>query len=134
MGGIRAVGEAAATAVATADFDMDLAQDETPSVDANKDWEVAFTPYLWVAGISGNVSIPRRQDEIDVDRSFSDILGDLKFAFMGTLDVNYRRFVMHADTIYLNLGADVERVDSLIFQEGEFDAHGLLTGDALTSP
>jgi hypothetical protein len=98
---------------------------------SNGDLEVSFTPYLWMPAIDGDVGIPRNDDEVEVDRSFSDILGNLNFAFMGTLDANYRRFVVHADTIYLNLGVDVERVDSTIFNEGQMDAKLLIATGAL---
>lgn len=113
--------EAAATAVAAADWDMGLAVDDPAPNGANDDWEVAFTPYLWLAGINGDIAIPRNDSEAEVDRSFGDILGDLKFAFMGTLDVEYRRFVVHTDLIYLNLAADIERPNGVIFTEGEVD-------------
>lgn len=123
--------ESAATGAATAVLSTaGTAAESAPDVSAN-DWEVSFTPYLWMSSLKGDISIPRANDEAEVDQSFSDILGDLKFAFMGTLDVNYRRFVMHTDTIYLSLGADVDRVDSLIFNEGEFDAKILILTGAL---
>lgn len=113
--------EAAATAVAAADFDMGMGVDDPTGEEGSREWEVAFTPYLWLAGINGDIAIPRNDSEAEVDRSFGDILGDLKFAFMGTLDVKYRRFVVHTDLIYLNLGAEVERVDAIIFTEGQVD-------------
>jgi hypothetical protein len=113
--------EAAATAVAATNVDMSLAVDDPAVAEGSKDWEVAFTPYLWLAGIKGDIAIPRNDSEAEVDRSFGDILGDLKFALMGTLDVRYRRFIVHTDLIYMNLGADIKRPDSLIFTEGEVD-------------
>lgn len=118
--------EAASTAAASTGLELALAVDEPAADGGSDEVNVSFTPYLWLAGIKGDVGIPRNQDEVDVDRSFGDILGDLKFAFMGTVDVDYRRFVAQVDVIYLNLGADVERVDSLIFNEGEFDAKQLI--------
>lgn len=90
-----------------------------------------LTPYLWMAGINGDVGIPRGDGEAEVDRSFGDILGDLKFAFMGAMELEYRRVVVHADTIYLNLGVEVERPDSLVFTEGELDAKMLIATGAI---
>jgi hypothetical protein len=113
--------DTAAAAVAATSVDMSLAVDDPSTGEGGGDVEVAFTPYLWMAGINGDIAIPRNDSEADVDRSFGDILGDLKFAFMGTLDVKYRRLIVHTDLIYMNLGADIKRVDSLIFTEGEFD-------------
>jgi hypothetical protein len=123
--------EAVASAATSAGLDLGLAADEPDANEGSNDVHVSFTPYLWMAGIKGDVGIPRNQDEVEVDRSFGDILGDLKFAFMGTVDADYHRIVAHVDTIYLNLGADVERVDSLIFTEGEFDAKLLIVTGAL---
>lgn len=123
--------EAAATAAASTELDMSLVSDDPAASSDADNVEVIFTPYLWMAGINGNIGIPRNDDEVDVDRSFSDILGDLNFAFMGTLDVNYNRFIVHLDTIYLNLDAKVDRVDSLIFTEGEVGAKLLITTGAL---
>lgn len=105
--------------------------DEPDTVAEDEGVNISFTPYLWMPAINGDVGIPRNDDEVDVDRSFSDIWGDLKFAFMGTVDGEYNRFVAHVDTIYLNLGANVERVDSLVFNEGEFDAKLLIMTGAL---
>lgn len=113
--------EAAATAATVANADMSLAVDDTSKDEGGSDVEVAFTPYLWMPAIKGDIAIPRNDSEAEVDRSFGDILGDLKFAFMGTLDVNYHRFIVHTDLIYLSLGADIERVDSAIFTEGKAD-------------
>lgn len=118
---------ASSTAVAATSY----ALDEPEEGDGNDGVNLSFTPYLWMPAISGDVGIPRSDSEADVDRSFSDILGDLKFAFMGTLDGEYNRFVAHVDTIYLNLGANVERVDSPVFNEGEFDAKLLIMTGAV---
>lgn len=120
-----------AAASTSADLATAYAADEPGSEDSSDDLHVSITPYLWIAGVKGDVGIPRGEEEVDVDRSFADILGDLKFAFMGTLDADYRRFVLHTDIIYLSLGADVERPDSLIFTEGEFDAKLLIATGAL---
>lgn len=123
--------ESGATSAMAASLSTAGTSDGSAPDDGTNDWGISFTPYLWMPSIKGDISIPRAQDEAEVDQSFSDILGDLKFAFMGTLDVNYRRFVVHTDTIYLSLGADVDRVDSPIFNEGEFDAKILILTGAL---
>lgn len=123
--------EAATTAADYSLVNAGLASSEAATGNSDDRLNVSFTPYLWLAGIKGDVGIPRNNDEVEVDRSFGDILGDLKFAFMGTLDADYRRFVFHTDIIYMNLGADVERVDSLVFTQGEFDAKLLIATGAI---
>jgi hypothetical protein len=113
--------QATATTAAAANVDMILAVDDPAVEQGNKEWAVAFTPYLWMAGVNGNIAIPRNDSEAEVDKSFADFLADLKFAFMGTLDVKYRRFIVHTDLIHMSLGSDIERPDSLIFTDGEAD-------------
>jgi hypothetical protein len=66
-------------------------------------WEFAVTPYLWMSGTKVDIETPQGED-IKVDESFTDILGDLKFAFMGAFEVKHGRFVSVQDIIYLNLG------------------------------
>lgn len=109
----------AAPAIALAT--VSSAEDSAKSYD-DDDVDVSFTPYLWVAGINGNISIPRNDSEADIDKSFADILSDLKFAVMGTVDVNYHRVVVHTDLIYLNVSTDVEPREGVIFTEGKTDA------------
>ena len=123
--------ESAATVAATVGLNNADLTDEAASQDSGDDLEVAFTPYVWMPSIKGDVAIPKSDEEAEVDQSFGDILSALKFAFMGTLDAEYRRFIMHTDLIYLSIGADVERVDSLVFNEGEFDAKILIATGAL---
>lgn len=101
-----------------------------PAQDESGDWNVAFTPYLWVAGISGDIGLPRG-DEVEVDKSFADILGDLKFAFMGALDVEHDRFVFLGDVIYLSLGVDVESIQAPGFIEGKVDSKTLVSTAAI---
>ena len=124
-------GMLASTSVSSAEYLNFNAQAEAPTDNSGDDVSVEFTPYLWLAGVKGDIAIPRNDSEAEVDKSFGDILGDLKFAFMGTLDLRYRRFVAHTDLIYLNLGADIERADSLIFTEGEVDLKQLIATAAL---
>jgi hypothetical protein len=90
-------------------------------------WEVAFTPYLWVAGTDGDIGIPRGTGEVEVDKSFADILGSLNFAFMGTFDVRYERIVAMADVIYLDMTAEVEGIRDPQFFEGEVDQSVLVS-------
>lgn len=118
----NAIGPVAIAAGAeTAATDMSVAAAEHSSSHEANDTEVIFTPYLWVAGINGEVGVPRGDGEAEIDKSFADILGDLNFAFMGALDIRHKRFVAIGDLMYLNVSADVETVDSPVFVEGEVD-------------
>jgi hypothetical protein len=89
-------------------------------------WEVAFTPYIWAAGSTGEIGIPRGLGQIEVDRNFSDVLGNLEFAFMGALELRNRRFVAMADIVYLNVGMEAEGIRDPQYFRGTVDAEVFL--------
>jgi hypothetical protein len=89
--------------------------------------EIRVTPYLWVAGTNGDIGIPRGDGEVEVGKSFADILGSLNFAFMGTLDVRHERIVAMADVIYLDMSVDVDGIRDPQFFQGEVDQSVLVS-------
>jgi hypothetical protein len=74
-----------------------------PASSGASDWEFAVTPYLWASGFKAKIETPQGEN-IKVDESFTDILGDLKFALMGAFEVKHGRFVSVQDLMYLSLG------------------------------
>lgn len=116
-----AAGSEAAVAPGAAGASTALVSAQDPNADADK-WNVSFTPYVWIAGTSGDIGIPRGESEVEIDRSFADTLGNLKFAFMGALDVEYDRFVALADVMYLSVGAKAEGIKDPQFFEGKIDS------------
>jgi len=70
-------------------------------------WEFAVTPYLWMSGTKVDINTPQGED-IKVDASFIDILGDLKFAMMGAFEAKHGRFVSVQDLMYLSLGSSAD--------------------------
>jgi hypothetical protein len=68
------------------------------------DWEFAGTPYLWASGAKAKIETPQGEN-INVDESFTDILGDLKFAMMGAFEAKHGRFVSVQDLMYLSIGS-----------------------------
>lgn len=120
------VAEATAAAAAT--------DDAPPPATASTDegWNVAFTPYLWVAGTKGNIGIPRNAGEdVEIDKSFADVLGNLNFAFMGALDVEHKRLVLLSDLMYLSVSAKAEGIQDPAFFEGKVDASVLVATAAV---
>lgn len=65
-------------------------------------WALQITPYLWAAGLKGDVSPFRRGPTISVEKSFSDVMEHLNVG--GFIDVwgRYDRFVFSADMMYVN--------------------------------
>jgi hypothetical protein len=68
-------------------------------------WTFYFTPYLWAAGLKGDVALGPLAPPVSVDLSFGEIFDHLKMAFMGTFEARKDRFGFIADIDYLRLEA-----------------------------
>lgn len=66
-------------------------------------WVFQVTPYVWAAGMEGDVSPFRRAPTVHVEKSFSDILDDLNFASFVNFWARNDRFVVSGDVIYVNI-------------------------------
>src|SRR5206468_9199540 len=64
-------------------------------------WRVRVIPYLWGSGFKGRVGIG--DHSTDVNASFSDLLRELNFAFMGVVEANRDKFITITDVVYMNL-------------------------------
>ena len=78
-----------------------------PSGSTASGWEFAVTPYLWASATKADIDTPQGE-EVEVDESFIDILGSLKFAFMGAFEAKNGRFVTVHDLMFLSLGSDAD--------------------------
>jgi hypothetical protein len=65
-------------------------------------WTFEFTPYLWGAGMSGEVGADPLPT-INVDMSFSDILKNLDAGLMGAFEARQGRYGLLFDAIYMKL-------------------------------
>ena len=83
--------------------DSDAASPKPQAVDPDE-WRFQFAPYLWVAGISGNVGIGSAS--VNVDAGITDSNVDLNFGFMATFAARKNRFIILTDLQYSNLGTD----------------------------
>lgn len=70
----------------------------------NTGWAFEFTPYLWAAGIDGDVTVRGRTANVDMD--FNDLVDDVDIggSFLGVVRKN--RFVMWAQFDYVGLESD----------------------------
>lgn len=93
-------------------------------------WEFAVTPYLWMSGTKADIDTPQGE-EIEVDSSFIDILGDLKFAFMGAFEARNGRFVILNDLMYLSMGTSADGSIGPVPLEAEADMKLLSTTSLL---
>jgi len=87
----------------TASAQMGLDQDFTKDISADNGWHFEVTPYLWFAGIEGNIAVGPYKATYDT--SFSDIFSHLKFAVMGTEEIRKGRIVFISDQLYLKVGS-----------------------------
>jgi hypothetical protein len=69
-------------------------------------WHFIAAPYLWFAGLNGDVSVKGVTD-IPIDQSFSDIFSSLHFAFLGHFEGRKDRFGFATDVMYMNLHVPV---------------------------
>jgi hypothetical protein len=67
-------------------------------------WRVRLTPYLFLAGMSGDAAVEGNQASFDA--SFSDVWERLDFGAMLTFEARKGRWGVGADMMYTNLGAD----------------------------
>jgi len=65
-------------------------------------WSLQVTPYLWAAGISGDISPFQRAPTIGIDKSFGDVLEDLNLGGFVNIGARYDRFVFAADVMYVD--------------------------------
>lgn len=65
-------------------------------------WTCRISLYGWAEGMDGDVGIRGVTAPVDVD--FDDILGDLDFAIMGTVEIGYGRWSFIADNVFADLG------------------------------
>lgn len=91
---------------APVDFSSKLVSPSKKQTSDNSDWQVAFSPYLYMTGLSGTIGARGREAEIDL--SFGDIIDNFKFGIMGTLDVKKGRFVVLSDVLWLKLDKERE--------------------------
>lgn len=71
--------------------------------DAGSGWVWQVSPYVWAAGIDGDVSPFRRAPTIPLDLSFGEVLDDLRMGGFLNLWGRHGRFVVSADVMYVDL-------------------------------
>lgn len=69
----------------------------------NEKWHFAVPVYLWGAGLNGTVGVLGRTAE--VDQSFSDLLSNLHFGFMGGSRAYKNQWAITTELIYMKVGS-----------------------------
>jgi len=67
-----------------------------------QEWRFELTPYLWAAGLKGDVQA-KRGGQVDVDASFSDVFENLDFGLMGSFEARCGRWMLLLDGLYIDV-------------------------------
>jgi len=86
--------------VQAATSDAARAEDPAPP----SPWSFQIAPYLWLAGIGGDISGPRAS--VGFDASIGDVLSHLDGGLMLEGEAHYRRLFLFGDFTYARLSAD----------------------------
>lgn len=74
---------------------------QATATNSSSEPEITFTPYLWTAGLGGDVGF--RGQSGSIDASFGDILKNVKIGFTGAGDIRVGRVVVMSDVAYFRL-------------------------------
>jgi hypothetical protein len=83
------------------------------------DWSMEIAPYVWAAGLEGDIAPFPRAPASEVDVSFKDILKHLDMAGMVFAKLRYQRFAGYADLIYTSISADVDTPLGVLFDDAD---------------
>jgi hypothetical protein len=98
----------ASLAIASPALAADVVQEAPPpSVPVDSGWTFTIAPYLWMAGLNGDVGV-FGSEPVHVDQSFGDILDDLEFSGMVVGELHNGTWGVFADVIYVKTSADGE--------------------------
>jgi hypothetical protein len=76
--------------------------DAAPIAVEHSDWALQISPYLWAAGLKGDISPFERGPTMGVDKSFSDVMDDLNLGGFINIWGRYERFVFSGDVMYVD--------------------------------
>lgn len=90
---------------------------------AEDGWRFEITPYAWLAGLEGDVTV--NGNKVDFDKSFSDIFDAVELGGSVRLGAEYNRFLIGALVDYFSLSTDELDVEDRP-QGGSLDTDMLL--------
>jgi hypothetical protein len=99
------------------------AQAQTNSAKSDS-WTFGLTPYVWLAGLEGDVATIAALPPISVDAGFDDIIENIDFTLMVAAEARRGRFGLLADISYLSLSVEGDTPGTL-FDGGEIESETL---------
>jgi hypothetical protein len=79
---------------------------EVPEASHDSGWTVLLSPYVWGAGLKGQVATLPPLPPVNANVSFDDIIRHTNIGFMGLTEIRKDRFGILTDIAYINLGSD----------------------------
>ena len=86
---------------------------QTPALAGDNQWEFALTPYLWFAGLKGNVATIPPLPAAPIDVSSQDALEDTKIAYMLLFTAKKNRHGVFFDYVYSDVESEEEVIPQL---------------------
>lgn len=77
-----------------------------PASAEDASWQLELAPYIWLAGIDGDVSVAGRGASFD--QSFSDLVHKLDAGAMAMGALHYKRLVVFGQFDYIDLSSDAD--------------------------
>jgi hypothetical protein len=96
--------------------------DDAAERSTTDDWSFGFAPYLWFAGLEGDLSTLPPLPPVSVDWSFSDILENFDIGFMGVGEIRKGRFGVLVDLVYVDLEAEKATPRGIFFSNAAVEA------------
>ena len=85
----------------------------SPMAHAQDQWRYQLSPYLWFAGLKGDVATIPGAPPASIDISPTEALQDLKVGLMGAFDAKKGRHGGFADLVYTDVRSDTDLVPAI---------------------
>ena len=100
----------------------------TASPQAADEWRFAARVNMWLPDVKGETAFFDRVEEQEFEVKIDDILEDLEFGFLGSLEASRGRWGVLTDLVYSSIGDDQDRVrGGSIGSRPEIDTEGQLS-------
>jgi hypothetical protein len=93
-------------------------------------WNFKISPYLWFAGITGNLAVSNAAPPVHVSKDFSDIFKHLRFATSGSGEAWRGRLGIVSNFAYVDLGSTSD-VSGPFLDSARAESQSVLVGTAV---
>lgn len=93
----------------------------TLSVHAEDEWQFVVSPYLWVAGQSGDVATLPGAQPAEIDIGFEDIVEHLDMTFMGLFEARKDKLVLFSEIFYIDIETDKVDTPGRLFSDTQYE-------------